>query len=178
MVLTGHSDPKVHRRYWDASHIRQLPPEAMPQLPVSAAAGPKPPSPPHHTKRKRPPTRRPHSYSSERDTGLGPAHGITFPNVYERLCKVVSSLPPSEFAAKCATFRYSDDSPDDLSGTASLRQELLVALTLTISRATAVGDLNVVRIAHEALGRLIEEPELGNLKVADLDVERAKRKQR
>lgn len=57
----------------------------------------------------------------------------------------------------------------------SPRARLVANLTETISSATAAGDLHAARVAHEALGRLLAEPEPGAPDVADLASERAKR---
>jgi hypothetical protein len=54
---------------------------------------------------------------------------------------------------------------------------LISALTESISAAIAVGDVHAARVAHEALGRLLAEPEPGVTPVADLGAERAKRGQ-
>ena len=56
----------------------------------------------------------------------------------------------------------------------SPRAELVQSLTNAISAAVAAGDLQVARVAHEALGRLIAD---GNSAVVvDLATERAKRR--
>jgi len=53
---------------------------------------------------------------------------------------------------------------------------LIRALTDTLSSATSAGDLHAARVAHEALGRLLAEPEPGSPTVTDLSEERAKRR--
>lgn len=50
----------------------------------------------------------------------------------------------------------------------SPRAVLVRRLTETIETATAAGDLGAARIAHEALGKLLAEPEPGNAKVVDI----------
>jgi hypothetical protein len=57
----------------------------------------------------------------------------------------------------------------------SPRADLVRALTAAIDAATRAGDLHAARVAHEALGRLLAEPEPGAPTVADLASERAKR---
>jgi hypothetical protein len=58
---------------------------------------------------------------------------------------------------------------------ASPRGSLVGALSAAIAAATSAGDLHAARVAHEALGRLLAEPEPGARAVADLASERAKR---
>jgi hypothetical protein len=60
----------------------------------------------------------------------------------------------------------------------SPRAGLVAALTETITTAAAAGDLHAARVAHEALGRLLAEPEPGASEVADLATERARRERR
>ncbi len=108
--------------------------------------------------------------------GFEPDSEHTVPNDPARLRKVESSRPPFDRACKCANVRARDDSQDDsASPDKSYRAQLVAALTDAISVAVAAGDLHVARVAHEALGRLLEEPEPGKSSVADLNVERAKR---
>ena len=84
-----------------------------------------------------------------------------------------------DHACMCATVRSQDDSQDDSTATSqSPRARLVAALTEAISAAMAAGDLHAARVAHEALGRLLEEPEPGAPVVADLGEERAKRRPR
>lgn len=58
----------------------------------------------------------------------------------------------------------------------SPRTALVRALTAALTVATAAGDLHAARVAHEALGRLLAEPEPGAPTVTDLGEERAKRR--
>jgi len=48
------------------------------------------------------------------------------------------------------------------------RAALVRTLTEGISAATAGGDLVGARVVHEALGKLLDEPEPGNAKVVDI----------
>jgi len=57
--------------------------------------------------------------------------------------------------------------------TESPRAALVRTLTEGISAATASGDLAAARVAHEALGKLLDEPERGNAEVIDIRSQRA-----
>ncbi len=57
----------------------------------------------------------------------------------------------------------------------SARRRLVLALTDAVAAAIEAGDLHAARVAHEALGRLIAEPEKGAAAVTDLGSERSKR---
>ena len=106
--------------------------------------------------------------------GLENDSGRKVPNGPERLDKVGQAPPPSDRAGMCANVRGRDDSQDDSSsGPISPRGRLVASLTETISAATAAGDLHAARVAHEALGRLLAEPEPGVAVVADLPAERS-----
>jgi hypothetical protein len=54
----------------------------------------------------------------------------------------------------------------------------VAVLAETIAVAMPAGDLHAARVAHEALGRLLAEPEPGAPSVADLASERAKRERK
>jgi hypothetical protein len=56
------------------------------------------------------------------------------------------------------------------------RAALALALNEAARAALAGGDLHAARVAHEALGRLLADPEPGTPAVADLAAERAKRR--
>jgi len=60
-------------------------------------------------------------------------------------------------------------------GRPSPRAVLVAALVETIGAATVAGDLHAARVAHQALGRLLEEPVPGAASVADLNSERERR---
>lgn len=108
--------------------------------------------------------------------GLEDEPGRKVPNGPERLDKVDQAPPPSDRAGMCANVGRQDDSQDDSpSRPISPRARLVAALTETISAATAAGDLHAARVAHEAIGRLLEEPEPGVAGVADLRAERSRR---
>jgi hypothetical protein len=66
--------------------------------------------------------------------------------------------------------------PDAYAAT-SPRRRLVSALTEAVSAAIEAGDPHAARVAHEALGRLIAEPEAGVAPVADLGAARARRGQ-
>jgi hypothetical protein len=51
-------------------------------------------------------------------------------------------------------------------------------LAETIAAALAAGDLHAARVAHEALRRLLAEPEPGAPSVTDLASERARRERK
>jgi hypothetical protein len=55
------------------------------------------------------------------------------------------------------------------------RKRLVAALTEAISAAMAAGDLHAARVAHEALGRLLEPPDPAGTKVTDLREARARK---
>jgi hypothetical protein len=60
-------------------------------------------------------------------------------------------------------------------GAISPRTSLVAVLTRAIAAATAAGDLHAARVAHEALGRLLDEPAQGGAPVADLRSMRERR---
>lgn len=86
---------------------------------------------------------------------------------------------PVDRAPTCPYARSADDSKDDSAvALQSPRQKLVEALTRAIAAAMAVGDLQVARVADEALGRLVEAPERSVAVVADLGAARAKKRSR
>jgi integrase len=68
-----------------------------------------------------------------------------------------------------------DDEQRERAPDSSPRRALAVALSDAIRAATVAGDLHAARVAHEALGRLLEESEPGAPEVADLNSERKRR---
>jgi integrase len=57
----------------------------------------------------------------------------------------------------------------------SPRDVLIERLTETIKTATATGDLAAARVAHEALGKLLDEPKPGVAKVVDIRSQRSRK---
>jgi hypothetical protein len=58
----------------------------------------------------------------------------------------------------------------------SPRAAMVAALTQGLADATLLGDLRAAKVAHEAIGRLLAEPDPGSPTIADLGAERAKRR--
>ena len=80
-------------------------------------------------------------------------------------------------ARTCPYDRSGDDCGDDSAAARkSPRPELVEALSRAIARATAAGDLQFARVAHEALGRLIDASHGGAAAVADLGAALARRR--
>ncbi len=76
---------------------------------------------------------------------------------------------PAETGSVCdsvCSLAHTDRSP---------RAMLVKTLTETISAATAAGDLGAARVAHEALGKLLVEPEPGDAKVVDIRSQRGRK---
>ena len=80
--------------------------------------------------------------------------------------------PPPSLAAESGT-------PDAAPATGtSPRAKLVSVLAEAVAAAIAAGDLHAARVAHEAIGRLIAEPDPAARCVADLDSERRNRGRR
>jgi len=73
---------------------------------------------------------------------------------------------------KACTHEKSDSGKVELSH----RDKLIRSLSETIASAAAVGDLEVVRIATEAMQRLLDGGSQSDDEVVDLAVERSKRR--
>ena len=71
-----------------------------------------------------------------------------------------SKLPNPGSANACV-----NDSP---STPASPRAALVVALTEAVQAAVAMGEIHAARVAHEALGRLLDDPDRDPDKVTDV----------
>ena len=56
------------------------------------------------------------------------------------------------------------------------RRRLVMALTDAVAAGIDGGDLHAARVAHEALGRLIGEPNSDASRVADLNTARAEKR--
>jgi integrase len=69
----------------------------------------------------------------------------------------------------------SEGEPRERAPDSSPRRALALALNDAIRTATVAGDLHAARVAHEALGRLLQEPEAGAPEVTDLSSERKRR---
>jgi hypothetical protein len=115
---------------------------------------------------------------SHTDISTGAGHGTR--NLPDRKIPEETVADPGanlpDGPPKCATLGARSKRFDQDEGRPeSPRGALVAALTTTIAAATAAGDLHAARVAHEALGRLLAEPQRGAPAVPNLASERAKR---
>ena len=89
----------------------------------------------------------------------------------------VTPGPGNKLATTTARSRCVGVEQDSLAAP-SARVRLVAALTDAVATAVAAGDLHGARIAYDALGKLIAQPQPGVEPVADMAVQHGKRGQR
>ncbi len=171
MHLAGHSDARTHQRYvMRTARMMAIPASAMPSLnratPVESqpAVAKRPRALARRARKQRATVDSNHWPTAPEANAEGTAHRETQREVPPR-CTPVTPSDPSGFAASQdvsqSQLRNAGQPKaliESLPTSPNHRAELLVDLGRALSAAIAVGDVEAIRITHEALGRLFGSP--------------------